>query len=491
MMTHTDAKKVLIVAYYFPPIGGGGVQRALKMAKYLGEFGWQPYVLTVEPEYHVSLDPTLLEQLPEGVVIERVKEPSLGRKALRPAASASQELRSGEASSPAQAGGGLLSRWKKRLLPMLKFVKRTMLIPDEQIVWLPGAAKAGLRMMRQHGIDAVVTTSGPVTNHLVGLVLKRKLGKPWIADFRDPWTQNMHSSTIAWRQWLEERLERMVHREADCLLTVTGSFADNFRRKFGDVLHRVEVIHNGFDLEDYRDLPTHRDDRESNECVFVYTGIFYRERNPRTLLRALKKLIDEGRVEADKVKLRFAGVFDYPGYSENIDCVRELQLEGQVEILGHLPHREALTVMKQADVLLLIGDTGPGSGDYIPGKLFEYIAVGRPILALSMPGESTSIIERYRLGACADPHDQQAIETALLALYERWLHARRDEEAQHTPPSVEGVSAESLDSSDTLAIYERRHQANKLAQLLNELMANGDDNRARVDGTVGVEFGER
>src|SRR5690606_3795818 len=120
----------------------------------------------------------------------------------------------------------------------------------------------------------------------------------------------------------------------------------------------------------------------------LYTGIFYKERNPRLFLRAVRELIDEGKIDRSRLRLRFAGVFDYPGYTDNADCVRELGLEDCVEVLGHLPHRAALLQMKKADLLLLVGDTAPGSGDYIPGKLYEYMAVGRPILALCLPGES-------------------------------------------------------------------------------------------------------
>jgi len=427
-------KKVLIVAYLFPPIGGGGVPRALKMAKYLGEFGWQPHVLTVEPEYHATLDESLLAQLPPHVVIHRARELSLGRRAFLPgagspggnasgAASASGAAVSGAAASGSAVSGAAVSgtvaaSWKRRLFPFLKRIKNAVFIPDDQILWLPAAVRRGMEAIRGHGIDAIFSTSGPVTNHLVALYLKRRTGLPWIADFRDPWTQNMHRTNLRWREWLEDRLERMVHRESDLLVTVTESFARNFRAKFGEELRRVEVIHNGFDPDDYRELEgVLRPEEERDRWTLVYAGIFYKERNPRLLLRAVRELIDEGRLDPGEIRLRFAGVFDYPGYSDNVDCVRALGLEPAVEILGHLPHRRALEEMNKADLLLLVGDTAPGSGDYIPGKLYEYMAVGRPILALAVPGEAASIVERHRLGAVGDPKDLGGVKEGLGELH--------------------------------------------------------------------------
>jgi glycosyltransferase involved in cell wall biosynthesis len=435
-------KKVLIIAYLFPPIGGGGVQRALKMAKYMKEFGWDPHILTVDPTYHVSLDYSLLKQLPDDIVIHRVKEINLGRNPAATAPAQAQEIRDNP---------GLLSKFKQWLFPYLKKIKHFLFVPDDQILWAPLAINKGKHIIKEYGIDAILSTSGPVSNHLVALFLKRSYGLPWIADFRDPWTQNMHRTEIRWRAWLENRLERMVHRESDLLLTVTHSFAENFQKKFAEEIRRIEVVHNGFDPADYAELKDQRVDRSI--CVLAYTGIFYQERNPRLLLSAVKELIDEGHLERKRIALQFAGVFDYPGYTENQDQVKELGLPDVVQIVGHLPHQQALQLLKEADILLLIGDTAEGSGRYIPGKLFEYMAVGHPILALSLPGESTAIIESYQLGKVADPNSLEAVKRALLELYKLW---ERGEEQQ-----VEG--------RPSTLLYQRKEQTKQIALLLDDL----------------------
>jgi len=443
-------KNVLLLAYGFPPIGGGGVPRPLKMAKYLGDFGWNVHVLTVDPVYHVTLDPTLLEQLPSTVTIHRAKEWAI---LPRPAGSGQPAT-----SHAAPARPSLLSRVKQAVLPMLKKLKPYLLIPDEQILWYPQALRLGRTILQQYPIDVIFSTSGPVTNHLIARRLAKEFRCKWIADFRDPWTQNMHRSGIAWRERLEEWMEARVMAEANAVTTVTATFAENFRRKHGKRIERLELIYNGFDAADFQGISPR--DEVPDRFHAVYAGILYQKRNPRLLLRAVRELIDEGKVDPDRILFSFAGVFDYPGYSENMDCVRELDLTGQVRIVGNLPHKEALRLMKGANALLLIGDVAEDAGAYIPGKLYEYMGIGNPILALHMPGEAAEIIERFELGRIAHPLDKEAIKEAYLHMYRTWL---QDQDS--------GSPASARDAAflERVKPYERREQARQLAALMDEL----------------------
>ncbi|WP_188816611.1 glycosyltransferase [Calditerricola satsumensis] len=456
-------RNLLLVAYFFPPVGGGGVQRALKMAKYLPEFGWRPHVLAVDPVAHVSLDPSLLDQLPPEVVVHRVPEwvpPGLAKLVARgggvaPGGAGGADRAKGggsEAAGTRQGAPSLAASLRARAVQLLKTARKYVLIPDDQILWYIPAVREGKKMLARYPIDAVLSTAGPNTNHLVALALLRRRRLPWVADFRDPWTQNMHRSGIRWREALEARMERRVMATADVVLTVTRSFAEGFREKHGDVIQRLEVIHNGFDAADYVGIEA---DRVPGKCVFAYAGIFYKERNPRLFLRAVRELIDAGEIDRRDILLRFAGVFDYPGYTDNADAVAQLGLSDVVEVLGHLPHRRALALLKGADVLLLVGDTAPGSGAYIPGKLFEYMAVQRPILALTLPGEAASIVERFRLGEVVRPDDLPGMKRAVASFYRRWK-AGQLQQSGVLPP-------------EAYALYERREQARALAALLDEL----------------------
>lgn len=460
--TWMKAKNVLIICYIFPPIGGGGVPRPLKMAKYLGEFGWNVHVLTVDPTYHATLDPSLLAQLPQAVTIHRAKElPLLPRRAAGTAPAAKSAASAPAAATPAADAAppraSFKSALKKQVFQLLKKVKPYLLIPDDQILWLPHALKLGREIIRREQIDVIFSTSGPVTNHLVARRLAREAGCKWVADFRDPWTQNMHTSGIVWRERLEERMEAQVMAEADAITTVTATFAENFRNKHGERIKRLELIYNGFDQADFAGLqPSHA---VPGKFHAVYAGILYQKRNPRLFLQAIRELIDEGEIERSDVLLSFAGVFDYPGYTENRDCVERLGLGDLVRVLGNLPHQEALGLMKGADALLLIGDVSADAGAYIPGKLYEYMGVGKPILALNKAGEATEIIRQFRLGQVADPEDKEAIKQAYLRLYREWKTNGAREDAERGADFAERVKR-----------YERREQARQLAELMDELV---------------------
>ena len=475
-------RSVLLICYYFPPIGGGGVPRALKMAKYLGDFGWDVHVLTVDPVYHATLDPTLLAQLPADVRIHRARELQIiPRRGASPETTASAKKKTGNRpagdsqSASAQAPKGqpsaaevqaaprssLTSQIKQQVVGLLKKVKPYLLIPDDQILWMPQALKLGREIMRREKIDVIFSTSGPVTNHLIAKRLAGEFGCKWVADFRDPWTQNMHTSGIAWRERLEERMEESVMAQADAITTVTATFAENFRAKHGSRVRRMELIYNGFDQEDFIGLtPEHA---APGKFHAVYAGILYQKRNPRLLLQAIQELIEEGKVERQDLLLSFAGVFDYPGYSENRDCVEALGLGDIVRVLGNLPHKEALGLMKGADALLLIGDVSPDAGAYIPGKLYEYMGIGKPILALNKAGEATGIIETFRLGQVADPEDKDAIKQAYYRLYREWKEQGQTGSAERDATFSERVKP-----------YERREQARQLAELMEELLSSAE-----------------
>ncbi|MFM1651989.1 glycosyltransferase family 4 protein [Brevibacillus sp. B_LB10_24] len=453
-MTKSDQKSVLMICYGFPPIGGGGVPRPLKMAKYLGDFGWKVHVLTVDPLYHATLDASLLAEVPGEVRVHRAKEiPLLPRPV--PAGSGTNAAGDQPPLRPS-----LASRLKRQVISLLKRAKPYLLIPDDNILWYPAAVKLGRQIMKQENIDVIFSTSGPATDHLVAQTLVKEFGCKWVVDFRDPWTQNMHRSGIGWRDRLEERMEAKVLARADAVTTVTAAFAQNFRSKYGRVIRRLELIYNGFDRADFAGLQPQR--VAPGKFHAVYAGIFYQKRNPRLLLQAIRELMDEGRVKQDEIQLSFAGVFDYPGYSENADCVAELGLQDVVRVLGNLPHQEALGMMKGADALLLIGDVSADAGAYIPGKLFEYMGIGKPILALNMEGEATGIIQQFRLGQIADPTDKAAVKEAYLKLYEEWKAGRSGDAGA-------GIEQHQTGFAERVRPYERREQARQLAVLMDEL----------------------
>lgn len=438
-------RSVLIVSYLFPPIGGGGVQRAVKMARYLPEFGWNAHILTVDPRGDDPIqDPRLLDMLPGGTRIHRVSEPGIVKGLLSRARSS---VRPADSPGGTASGPGPVRRAARRIM---EFMRDRYFVPDEQVIWRQPAARAGRRLVDELSIDAVLSTSGPNTNHLVALDIKGSSGVPWVADFRDPWVGNMHHSSLPGsRQGREERLERQVMTAADGVTTVTRAFCERFRARYPE-RPSPTLIYNGFDPADYGDLPAAVD--TDGAFTLVYAGILYPGRSPAPLMRAAHEALEAGDIPRDMIRLRFAGVFDYPGRDDHARLVRELDLGDVVEVLGHLPHRRALSLMAAADGLMIIGDTAPTAGEYIPGKIYEYMALGKPVVGTLMPGEARDILESTGASHLADPDDVSALRGHLVELYGRW---RTNElcGARRAPPRI----------------YHRDHQAGQLAWVLDRL----------------------
>lgn len=433
--------RALMISYLFPPIGGGGVQRALKMARYLPEFGWHPHVLTVQQTASgLTHDPKLLDQIPTDASVHRVEETPLWQSLF---ARTRRQMKS-QGQQRHGAPGGL----RARLRPIMARLRDLFLVPDEQVIWHKPAVKAGLRIIEAHGIDVIVSTSGPATNHLVALDLTRATGLPWVADFRDPWVENLHQHDLpSMRRAREQRLEAAVIANADVISSVTRRFCDNFAARYPDA-PPIALIYNGFDPADYQDLNLNT--KGSSVFTAVYAGILYPKRSPATLLYAVHRLLDCGALDPSEIQLVFAGIFDYPGHSQNRELVRSLGLESIVQTPGYLPHEEILSLMAEADALMLVGDDDPRAGDYIPGKVFEYLALGKPVWGTAVPGEASDILEKTGQGFLATPGDVAG--------------------AAHQLTSLINDGEPHPSASSDIQQYRRDYQAGQLAWVFNQLL---------------------
>ncbi|WP_206832588.1 glycosyltransferase family 4 protein [Alicyclobacillus fructus] len=439
-----NRRHALIVCHDFPPVGGIGVQRPLKFAKYLGEFGWKVTVLTADHVYSATPDPSLLDEIPADVHVVRVTDPVSKQLARWSGRMVEQNVPKG-AQAPAKNRRPL---WKSIAWRVWKWAQSNALIPDESALWALRAGLVARRLIRQRGIDCMYTTSGPQSTHLAGLLATAFTRTPWIADFRDPWTDNLHFHHRGWRASVERRLERMVFSRASAIVAVTDGFWRLFATKYPHRALDIHVIRNGVDEADFPPAPAHR--RAARKpFTFFYGGILYPGRSADALFQAVHRLLESGQVSPDAIRLQFAGVLDYPGHHHHASLIRQLGLEGVIEPLGYLPRREALARLLAADAALLIGDQSEQAKDYVPGKLYEYLYAGRPILALLREGEAADLIRRERAGIIAPPDDPAAISHAMLQLM---THP----EAERRPWNP---------------AYSRRAQAQQLARLMDEVLS--------------------
>lgn len=384
-------KKVLMVAYQFPPVGGSGVQRSVKFAKYLPLYGWEPVVLTRDDGKTVLRDESLLKELPGD--IEIIRTPAYDLTVLP----------------------GIFNK-------IGKFIAWKILIPDGEVLWMKKAVRTCLERIETGDIDALYTTSYPYSDHLLGLGVKKHYPDLfWLADFRDEWTNNpylLDKPHRPSRMKKEREMEREVLKKANILVTNTPVMKENFiRLNPGLGLEtRMHVIPNGFDTEDFEDLGQKK--IKNSQFTITYTGALYGRRKPDLFLEAVGNLVTRGKIQKDKIRILFIGSFKH-GVLGNL--IKKNQLEGSVDTIDYMEHGECLKNMMASDALLLLEGGGPGSEAFYTGKVFEYIQTNNPILAvIPENGAAAMLIRDTRTGVVCDWSDVKAIEKGFLGMYESW-----------------------------------------------------------------------
>ncbi len=432
-----DLKRLLLVSYYFPPSGGSGVQRAVKLARYLPQYGWMPTVLTVHPDHaaYPDLDPSLAGDIPPGLRVERTYawDPYalyaglLGRK---------KEETIGVGFSTDRAGG--------RKESLARLIRANVFLPDARVGWVPFALRRGRRLLTEEPYDAVLTTGPPHSSHLIGRSIARRFGIAWAADFRDPWTDisyyhELPLSGVARR--IDASLERSVLAGADAVITVSSDLKRLLSSKTSTPVY---IIPNGFDEEDFKHVPLLREP----DFVLTHTGTLTASQNPVSLWKAIRSLLDEGHLA--RLKIRMVGKVD----GAVLESVREYCLEDRLELIGYVPHREAVRYMVGAGLLLLSINRSPDAECIITGKAFEYVASGRPVLGVGpRPGDAANLLDETGAGALYHYDDVEGIRKALLGHYIAWSGGA----------PLSGAAASSA------AAYSRSSQAGRLVDLLNGL----------------------
>jgi glycosyltransferase involved in cell wall biosynthesis len=412
--------KVLIVTLYFPPAGGGGVQRPLKFATHLPALGIETHVLAPDDPKWVHRDDDLV--VPTQAWVHRVRY--VGPKGRLPA----EEL---------HGLSGLERAGRKTALAF-----RRVLVPDENVSWNLTATPAAIRLARRERIDVVVTTSPPTSVHLIGAAVKRATGARWIADLRDSIVANPHrrveSRLVRAKEATGQSVARLVARYADAVTAVTAPIGGELRELGAE---RVETIANGCDFEDFAGLPSVPGPR----FRLTHTGSFFGRRSPRPLLEALAA------TDSDIVA-RFVGDFR----AADRAWAEELGLGDRLELHPYLPRRQVLELQRDSEaLLLLIPESGGRGRAVLSAKVFEYLAAERPILAAVPPdGAAADLIRETGAGLVVAPDDVDGLRKALGRLEGDWRAGTLD----GTPLSAEARER-----------LSRRARAEELASLVRSL----------------------
>ena len=425
-------KKVLIITYYWPPAGGPGVQRWLKFVKYLPDFGIEPIVYIPENPTYPILDEKLVNDVPKQTTIIR-------KKIFEPYALASIFSKN----SLKKMSSGIIPSVRKQTLTdkLALWIRGNIFIPDARLFWVNPSVKFLKKYISENQIDTIITSGPPHSLHLIGLKLQK--GNPslkWLADFRDPWTTIGYHKSLKLSGFADERhksLEEKVLTVADNIIVTSKST----KREFEAITTQpIEVITNGFDVV--------RNNNPEMDAKFTlsHIGSLLSERNPFLLWQLLSELVKEVPGFSDYFELKLIGVVS----QEILDAISQYNLKTFLNLVGYVSHAEAIVHQQHSQLLLLIEINSVDTKSIIPGKLFEYMVSGRPIIAIGPHGSDfAEIIQETNSGIFVDYGEKDKLKQAIIEYYQLFLTGKIESNA---------IGIEK---------YSRKNLTAELAKLLN------------------------
>ena len=397
-------KKILIITYYWPPSGGAGVQRWLKFSKYLPEFGYEPVILTVDEKEasYAQLDYSLLKEIDPGLAVHKTKtfEPyNLYRKL-----SNKKEI----------PYGGFSNQKKVTFFEKFsRFIRGNIFVPDPRKGWKRYAYKKAADLIRAEQIEIVITSGPPHSTHLIGRKLKKNIGVRWIADFRDPWTdiyyyKDLYHTALITR--FDRWLEKNVLSDADKIITVSAEVGKLLSKKIPHSPAKIAVIPNGYDDSDFvQAVPV-----QNEIFTITYTGTISATYRIEQFVEAVCQL--PGKVR-EGIRIRFVG--NVP--NEIIDLFNRKNLSTMVEVMGYIPHEQAVGQMKGASMLLMAIPDTPDNKGIVTGKLFEYLAACKPVLAIGpKDGDVEILLEKCQAGKLFSYQDTEGMKNYILEIYRQY-----------------------------------------------------------------------
>ena len=453
-------KRVLVITYYWPPSGGSGVQRWVKFAKYLPSEGWQPVIYTPENPELIAVDKTLGSEIPPEAEIVRTKivEPYnayrmlMGKDSSIDIKTFTQDTASGGETGASGGEVNPINAQKKSFKQKISlFIRGNFFIPDPRVMWVGPSVRFLKKYLREHPVDAIVTTGPPQSMHLIGLKLSEATGIPWVADFRDPWTKMFYFKHLGLCSWAEKKhheLERRVLDGATRVVAVSPLVKEDFEKMTGTP---VELITNGFDESDF-----------SEEIVpdgffnITHTGLFAADGNPETLWKVLADKCAEDSSFRDALRLRLVGKTD----SAITESIRQAGLGDNLVDLGYRDHRTAVREQKNASLLILPLRKEPEYRAVLPGKLFEYLASRRPILGIGQTdGAMARIIGNTGSGVVCDWDQERKIRACIDFCWDEFRQGELD------------------DNSSDISEYTRRGLTHRYASLLDEITTEKNNHK--------------
>ena len=418
--------KVLIITYYWPPAGGSGVQRWLKFVKYLQNFNIEPVVYTISNPNYPTEDHSLLNEIPENIEIlkHHIWEPTnilFWKKNL-------------------QHNSGISNTSKSIFL---SFIRGNFFIPDPKLFWIKPSVNYLQKYLNKTTVDVIISSGPPHSTHLIAQKLHQKNKVKWLADFRDPWSDvyyNKDFKELPFARNKNKKLEELVLKNADCVLTVSNTL----KKEFSKSANRVEVLTNGFDDEFMKSEKVALDEK----FTISYIGMLPKQSNPENLFRVLQLLCSKNKNFKNDLQLNFIG-----DISDSVKrAVLKNQLANNTRFINYVDHSIAIEYQRKSQVLLLLIPNIKKNKGILTGKLFEYLIAGRPIFAIGPEkGDLAQILEDTDVGVVVDFENEEKQASEILKLYDQYKNGNLEM------------------SSKNIHKYHRKEITKKLAFIINSL----------------------
>lgn len=446
--------RVLVVTYFFPPAGGVGVQRTLKYVTYLPRWGWEPVVVApADPAFPVR-DASLLATLAPELEVHRTASLEPGRLPSIAARLLSRRHQRGSGAvvvdlTASSAQGSLSLRLLRKASVLWNRIWAVLLFPDGVIAWLPFAVRSGLMAHRRRPVDVIYSSAAPISTHLAAGLIKRYTGRPWVADFRDPWIGNPFAAPLSRpKRWMQRRMERWIVERADRVIVAVDLMRVQLAERYPDLADKFVHIPNGYDRSDLIGIEPAPPPRPGGFHL-LYAGSLYRPKELEAFLLGVERLLARRPDLRQRLKVDFVGRVNDANAKAAAEFDTPERLGGIIGFEGFMPRPKALARMAGADALLQLMPDIAGAEIFVGGKLTEYLAFDRPILAVMPRGEGRALVEGLPTGIVAD------VEPASVAdALERLL--------DHTPAPA---------PADPAGRFARVNLAGELARELDRLVA--------------------
>lgn len=390
--------RVLVIAYYYPPLGLSGVQRTLKFTKYFKEFNWEPTVITTGKIGYFAYDETLLQEA-ESAGIEIIRTESINPNSLL-------------------KKKGIVKMPSTRLMKFLGRISKSIFIPDNKLFWAKKAAKTAKKILQEKNFDAIFISVPPFSTIAPIVKIKKKFDIPLFVDYRDAWLSNQFRFyPTPYHRFKHKKIEDGVLRKVDRIIAVNRIIKEDLLKSYQFLSFKdIEIIPHGYDPKDFEKNTLYP--KENNKMIITYSGIFYEDITPKYFLKAFKKLSMENPDITANIELHFLGHFK----KENKNLVRKLKLEYFVKTFGYLTHLEVVKRITSSDILWLMLPNKEKMANVSPGKLFEYFGTKKPVIASLPEGVAKNAAKEYGASFLTSPDNIEEIKQTIIKVHDLYVN---------------------------------------------------------------------